>query len=73
MTRYKQRMSSSYDRLKRYRARARVGRIVLPIELDAGAVGDLLVELGFLQAWDAGDRGKLRAALEEAIGFWSLA
>jgi hypothetical protein len=66
-------MSSSYDRLKRYRARARCGRIVLPIEIDFGAVADLLVSAGFLAEWDLADRGAIKHALEAALDFWAQA
>jgi hypothetical protein len=62
-----------YERQKRYRARTRSGRIVLPIEIDFGAVGDLLVAAGFLADWDLSDRGAIKHALEAALDFWAQA
>jgi hypothetical protein len=47
--------------------------VVLSIEIDHGAVGDLLIDCGFLPAWDAQDRIKLRDALQEALDYWSTA
>jgi hypothetical protein len=38
-------------------------------DLDLSAGGDLLVD----QAWDLDDRGTIRAALEQAVAFWSAA
>jgi hypothetical protein len=40
-------------------------------DLDLGAVGDLLVDPGFLQTWDLDDFAAICAALEQAIGLWS--
>jgi hypothetical protein len=65
--------SSSYERLKRCRQRRRRGRIVLPVEVDADQLADVLIEAGFLQAWNARDRGELRKALEAALGSWTEA
>jgi hypothetical protein len=64
---------SGSDRTKRYRQRQRSGLAVMQITIDFGAVGDLLIEHEFLQAWDAADRGKLRAALELALDAWAQA
>jgi hypothetical protein len=66
-------MQSAYEKLKRHRVRKRNGRGCLTIEIDLGAVGDLLVDFGFLEAWDLEDRAKLRQALEHALAFWSEA
>jgi hypothetical protein len=62
-----------YEKVKCCRQRKRRGRAVLSIELDVGAVGDLLVETGFLEAWDANDRDKLREALEHLLDVWTAA
>jgi hypothetical protein len=64
-------MQTPYEKLKRCRQRKRNGRGCLTIEIDLGAVGDLLVDTGFLEAWDLEDRAKLRAALEHALEVWS--
>jgi hypothetical protein len=66
-------MQTPYEKLKRCRQRKRLGRTVLPIEIDQGAVGDLLVDTGFLEASDLEDRAKLRAALEQALAYWAEA
>jgi hypothetical protein len=62
-----------YDRLKKFRARQRLGRGVVSIEIDLGAVGDLLVAAEFLPERDIDDRNKLSKALEAALDYWSHA
>lgn len=62
-----------YEKLKRHRQRKRRGRAVLPIEIDLGAVADILVEGNWLCAWDANDRAKIKQALEAAIAAWAQA
>jgi hypothetical protein len=63
--------SPGYEKLKRHRRRKRSGLIVLAVEVDASALTDVLIEAGYLATWDEGDRDKLRAGLEHAIGVWS--
>jgi hypothetical protein len=53
------------------RHRKRNGRAVLKVEVDVGTLADLLIDAGFLAAWDADDRGKLRQALECAVQVWA--
>ena len=69
----KERRRAIAERVRLCRRRKRRGRCVLTIELDPGAVGDLLVENRFLGQWDLQDRAKLRAALEHALDFWAEA
>src|SRR5262245_36801187 len=69
----RRRLQRTAERVQLHRRRKRCGLIVLPIEMDFGAVGDLLVASGFLREWDAGSREALRAALERALDFWAQA
>jgi hypothetical protein len=64
---------SGYDRLKRWRRRQRLGRGVVSIEIDFGAVADLLIAAEFLAERDLDDRNKLSKALEAALDYWSHA
>ena len=59
------------EKVKRHRARHRAGEAVLPIQVNLNRVADWLVDQHQLAEWDADDREKIRAALEQAIGFWS--
>lgn len=55
------------ERARRYRARRRCGRRIARIEIDAFEVADLLVEAGFLEAWDAEDPQAVDRALSLMI------
>jgi len=55
------------SKMRRYRARRRAGKAVLPIEIELGPVSDLLVQQKFLREWDDGDRSALKFALEEYL------
>jgi hypothetical protein len=54
-----------------YRQNKDAGLVAPRIRFNLFAVSDLLVEEGFLQQWDAEDKGKVRAALETALEVWS--
>src|SRR5690606_39989220 len=55
--------ATAAERARRYRARRRCGRRIARIEIDAFEVADLLVEAGFLEAWDAEDPRAVDRAL----------
>jgi hypothetical protein len=63
-------MLTPSEKIRRFRARKRMGKGVLPIEVAFGPLADVLIAAGYLEAWDEGDRDKLRAALERAIAVW---
>jgi hypothetical protein len=63
-------VQTPYQKLKRCRQRKRLGRTVLPIEIDQESVADRLIDAGFLQAWDADDRQAVRHALEQLLDEW---
>jgi hypothetical protein len=62
---------SDSEKVKRHRARKRAGEAVLPIRVNVGAVGDFLLDHGFIAEWDMGDRDKIREAIESALRVWS--
>jgi hypothetical protein len=53
------------------RRRQRSGLVLMKIEIDPVAVSELLIDSGFLPAWDAENRAKIEQALEAAIAVWS--
>jgi hypothetical protein len=61
---------TAYQKLKRHRDRKRAGHCVLSVDVDLGALADTLVAAGWLAAWDAHDRDRVRLALETAIDEW---
>jgi hypothetical protein len=64
---------SDAERSKRYRERQRAGLVMVTIAIDPTAVGEWLVDCGFLEAWDVENLDAVREALEQAIGFWCRA
>ena len=62
---------SGAEKVRRYPARRRAGEAVLPIKVDLHTTADWLIDHGKLAEWDAGDRNKVRSALEDAVRFWS--
>jgi hypothetical protein len=52
--------------------RKRAGRRVLKVEVELGPLSDLLVDHGFLRAWDSEDPKAVQAALATALKVWSL-
>jgi hypothetical protein len=62
---------TAYEKVRDYRRRKRNGRRVLRIEVNVGAVADLLIDSGFLRSWDDQDPEKVRKALQAAIEAWS--
>jgi hypothetical protein len=66
-------MGSCYQRVKRYRTRKRCGRVVLNVECDLGAIADLLIDAGYLGAWNAESRIEVEKALETALEVWARA
>jgi hypothetical protein len=66
-------MSSGADRTRAYRERQRAGLVMVTIAIEPVAVAEWLVDTGFIEQWDVVDLGAVRAALEQAIGFWSRA
>jgi hypothetical protein len=69
----RQRLQRQAERVRLCRRRRRHGRAVLRVELDVGAIGDVLVEAGYLEQWDAQNRDAIRTALEVALDAWSRA
>ena len=59
------------EKVRNARRRKRNGRAVLNVEVDLGEVADLLVDGGYLAAWDAEDRTMIAAALQIAIEVWA--
>jgi hypothetical protein len=45
--------------------------VVLRLAVNLGAAADLLVDAGFLAAWDSEDREQVRASLQTALDAWS--
>ena len=54
-------------RQQRHRERERQGRGLLTVEVDLYGLADVLVEHGFLRAWDADDKRAIEAAVERLI------
>jgi hypothetical protein len=61
------RPSPAAERNRRWRQRARNGRVVLPIEIDQFEVADALVDAGLLEQWSADDRVAIAAAVERLL------
>jgi hypothetical protein len=61
----------SRESVRACRRRKRAGHVLLKVEVDLGGLADLLVDAGFLPAWDSEDRDKVRTALEVALDVWS--
>jgi hypothetical protein len=64
---------SDVERSRRYRERQRAGLAMVSIAIEPGLVGELLVDGGFLEPWDADNLDAIRAALEQAIEVWARA
>jgi len=60
-------MLTSTEKVRRFRARKRLGKAVLSAEVELGLLADMLVSHGFLQQWDDGDRAKIQAAFQEWV------
>jgi hypothetical protein len=57
---------SGAERLRRHRARAAAGRIVVAVEIDELEVVGALVEGGLLAAW-TDDKAEIQAAIQKAL------
>jgi hypothetical protein len=62
---------SDAERTRRYRTRKAAGVVMMTIAIESTAVGEFLVDRGFLEQWDVDDLSAVRAALEQAIEVWS--
>ena len=54
-------------RFARYYRRQKMNRAIMQIEVDVGALAELLIRRKFLLPWDAEDRAAIQRALEEYI------
>jgi hypothetical protein len=61
----------SRESVRACRRRKHSGLVLLKVEVDLGALADLLVDAGFLPAWDAEKRECVAAALQVALEVWS--
>jgi hypothetical protein len=62
---------SDAERTKRYRERQAAGLVMVSIAIEPTLVSEWLVDTGFLEEWNVADLGPVKAALQEAVGFWS--
>jgi hypothetical protein len=58
---------SGSDRTRRYRERQKAGLVMVTLAIEPTAVGEWLVDTGFLEQWDVDDLNAVRAALEQAV------
>jgi hypothetical protein len=63
-------MASSTERCRKHRARRRAGVGQFELELPLAALGEILVQAGWLADGDRDDVGRLHAALEQALLEW---
>lgn len=59
------------ERQRRHRARARAGRVVIPVEADDVALAEALIAAGFLSPGRADDREALAEATARVLDVWS--
>jgi hypothetical protein len=62
--------SSSTERCRKHRARRRAGVGRFELELPLAALGETLVQAGWLADSDRDDVGRIHAALEHALQEW---
>jgi hypothetical protein len=62
---------SGSERTQRYRARQHAGLVMVSLAIEPVAIGEWLVDCGFLEAWDAADLSAVQAALQDAVAVWS--
>ena len=55
--------ASAAERMRAFRARQLRGHVVLRVEVDEVAVEEMLIDGGYLAAWDAGERARVETAL----------
>jgi hypothetical protein len=67
---YHSSMLTAYEKVKRHRQRKRAGRVVVALELELVPLVEVLIDAGWLCAWDADNRARIKAALESAIETW---
>lgn len=58
---------SAAERMRRYRRRQKVRRVVVYAEVDAMELADMLADEGFLLQWDAENFAAICAALERFL------
>ncbi len=62
--------ASAAARVRRFRARKRAGKVVIPVSVHLERVRNVLLAAGLLKEWDDEDAAAFGAALELAIDLW---